>query len=105
MKENKKTDRMNVRVSQKELAEIKKKADKLNMPASTYFRTVALNQRIVIKTDKEMVLKIRYIGDNINRIAHQLNMHSDDLTIADAYSQMEEYKQMLKCILDDIVKK
>jgi hypothetical protein len=32
-------------------------------------------------------------------------MHSDDLTIADAYSQMEEYKQMLKCILDDIVKK
>ena len=104
MKE-KKTDRMNVRVSQKELAEIKKKANKLNMPVSTYFRTAALNQRIVIKTDKEMVLKIRDIGDNINRIAHQLNMHSDDLTIADAYSQMEKYKQTLQCILDDIAKK
>lgn len=107
MKENK-TTRIPVKISNSEKEEIRDRAKKLGMTVSAYMRTSALNQRIIIKTDKEMVRQIRYIGNNINQIAHQYNMRGenlDGLTIADAYMQMEEYKQLLQLIIDEITKK
>jgi len=68
-------------------------------------RKMALNQRFVIKTDKEMVRQIRYIGNNINQIAHQLNMYSDIPIIEKSYKEILEYKEMLQIIIDNIAKK
>jgi len=97
MKENK-TTRIPVKISNSEKEEIRDRAKKLGMTVSAY----------IIKTDKEMVRQIRYIGNNINQIAHQYNMRGENLnglTIVDAYTQMEEYKQLLQLIIDEITKK
>jgi len=105
MKENKKTTRIFVKISFFEKEEIKNRAKELGINMAAYMRNKALNHRIIIKTDKEMVRQIRYIGNNINQIARQLNTYSDGLIIAEAYKQMEEYKQMLQCILNNIENK
>lgn len=107
MKENK-TTRIPVKISNSEKEEIKDRAQKLGMTVSAYMRTAALKQKIIIKTDKEMVRQIKYIGHNINQIAHQYNMRGENLdgiAIVDAYTQMEEYKQLLQLIIDEIAKK
>ena len=107
MKENK-TTRIPVKISNSEKEEIKDRAQKLGMTVSAYMRTAALKQKIVIKTDKEMIRQVKYVGNNINQIAHQYNMRGenlDGLTIVDAYTQMEEYKQLLQLIIDEITKK
>ena len=107
MKENK-TTRIPVKISNSEKEEIKDRAKKLGMTVSAYMRTAALKQKIVIKTDKEMIRQVKYVGNNINQIAHQYNMRGenlDGLTIVDAYTQMEEYKQFLQLIIDEITKK
>jgi len=106
MKENK-TTRILLKISFSEKEEIKDRAQKLGMNVSAYMRTAALKQKIVIKTDKEMVRQIKYIGNNVNQIAHQYNMRGENLdgiAIVDAYKQMEEYKQLLQLIIDEIVK-
>jgi hypothetical protein len=107
MKENK-TTRIPIKISNSEKEDIKNRAKKLGMTVSAYIRTVALKQKIVISTDKQMIRQIKYIGTNINQIAHIYNMRGenlDDLAIVDAYAQMEEYKQLLKLIIDEIEKK
>jgi len=104
MKGNKKIKQMLIKVSESEKNEIKSKSDKLDMNVSSYVRHAALNKRIIIKTDKEMIRQVRYIGNNINQIAHQLNINSDGLLIEEAYIQLKEYKQMLQAIFDNIEK-
>jgi len=107
MKENK-TTRIPVKISNSEKDEIKDRAQKLGMTVSAYMRTAALKQKIIIKTDKEMVRQIKYIGNNVNQIAHQYNMRGENLdgiAIVDAYTQMEEFKQLLQLIINEIAKK
>jgi|GEM_PF-3590636 len=107
MKENK-TTRIPIKISNSEKEEIKDRAKKIGMTVSAYIRTVALKQKIVIKTDKQMIRQIKYIGNNINQIAHIFNIRGenlDDLAIADSYRQMEEYKQLLQLIINVIEKK
>jgi|SRR5665647_765316 hypothetical protein len=104
MKDNNRIARIPVRTTIDEMTEIRKRAKALGISMSSYMRKVALNQRIIIKTDKEMIRQIKYIGNNINQIAHQLNMYSDGLIIADAYKQMEEYKQILESMLNNLKK-
>lgn len=105
MKEEIKMARIEVRITINEQAKIKNKADELSLSVSAYMRKSALNQRIIIKTDKEMVRQIRFIGNNINQIAHRLNINSDILNCFDVYAQMEEYKEILQLIIDNIRKK
>jgi Bacterial mobilisation protein (MobC)./Ribbon-helix-helix protein, copG family. len=107
MKENK-TTRIPVKISYTEKNEIRDRAQKLGMTVSAYMRTAALKQKIIIRTDKEMVRQVKYIGNNVNQIAHQYNMRGENLdgiAIVDAYTQMEEYKQLLQLIMDKIEKK
>ena len=105
MKEEIKMARIEVRITINEQTKIKNKANELGLSVSAYMRKTALNHRIIIKTDNEMIRQIRFIGININQIAHQLNMYSDGLIIADAFKQMKEYKEMLQLIIDNIRKK
>jgi len=105
MKENKKTSRIPVRMTTDEMADIRGRANELGISMSSFMRKAALNQRIIIKTDKEMIRQIHYLGNNINQIARQLNTYSDGLIIADAYKQMEEYKEVLQNMLANISKK
>jgi N-acyl-L-homoserine lactone synthetase len=105
MKEVKKIKQILIKISEIEKDEIKRKSKDLGLNMSDYIRKSALNKRIIIKTDKEMVRQIRYVGVNINQISRQLNTYSDSIIIAEAYIQMEEYKQMLQTILDNIEKK
>jgi hypothetical protein len=65
----------------------------------------ALNHTIIVKTDKEVARQVRYIGNNINQIARHLNTYSDEAIILTASKQMEEYKELLQIILDNILKK
>ena len=106
MKEVKKTSRFEVRISDQELEEIKKKADALGFKSiSNYLRTTALNHKIIIKTDKDMVRQIRFIGININQIARHLNTYSDEAIILAASIQMDEYKELLQIMLDKMASK
>ena len=105
MKEVKKIKQILIKISEIEKDEIKRKSKDLGLNMSDYIRKSALNKRIIIKTDKEMVRQIRYVGVNINQISRQFNTYSDSIIIAEAYIQMEEYKQMLQTILDNIEKK
>jgi len=105
MKEDNKTSRIWIKVSESEKQEIKNRSNELGVNMSAYMRKMALNQRFVIKTDKEMVRQIRYIGNNINQIAHQLNMYSDIPIIEKSYKEILEYKEMLQIIIDNIAKK
>jgi len=105
MKENKKIEKFLIKVSKLEKEEIRSRSTELGFNMSVYARKMLLGKRIIIKTDKEMIRQIKYVGNNINQIANQLNMRSDDLILADAYLQMEEYKQILQRILDNIEKK
>ena len=105
MKEEIKMARIEVRITINEQTKIKNKANELGLSVSAYMRKSALNQRIIIKTDKEMVRQIQFIGNNINQIAHRLNINSDMLNYFDVYTQMEEYKEILQLIIDNIRKK
>ena len=105
MKDEIKMARIEVRITINEQTKIKNKADELGLSVSAYMRKTALNQRIIIKTDKEMVRQIQFIGNNINQIAHRLNTNSDMLSCFDVYTQMEKYKEMLQLIIDNIRKK
>jgi len=105
MKDEIKMARIEVRITINEQAKIKNKANELGLSVSAYMRRSALNQRIIIKTDKEMVRQIRFIGNNINQIAHRLNINSNILNYFDVYTQMEEYKEILQLIIDNIRKK
>ena len=104
MKDEIKMARIEVRITINEQTKIKNKANELGLSVSAYMRKSALNQRIIIKTDKEMVRQIQFIGNNINQIAHRLNINSDMLNYFDVYTQMEEYKEMLQLIIDKIRK-
>ncbi|ADQ79725.1 mobilization protein [Paludibacter propionicigenes WB4] len=104
MKEEIKMARIEVRITINEQTKIKNKANELGISVSAYMRKTALNHRIIIKTDNEMIRQIRFIGNNINQIAHRLNINSDTLNYLDTYTQMEEYKQMLQLIIDKIRK-
>lgn len=105
MKENKKEARIPVRMTIDEMADIRNRANELGISMSSFMRKAALNQKIIVKTDKEMVRQIRYIGNNINQIAHQLNMYSDVKIIEKTYKEILEYKEMLQIIIDNISKK
>jgi len=105
MKDEIKMARIEVRITINEQTKIKNKANELGLSVSAYMRKSALNQRIIIKTDKEMVRQIQFIGNNINQIAHRLNINSDMLNYFDVYTQMEEYKEILQLIIDNIRKK
>jgi len=105
MKEEIKMARIDVRITINEQTMIRNKADELGLSVSAYMRKTALNYKIIIKTDIQMIRQIKFIGHNINQITHQINMNSDFLKIADVYNQMEEYKQMLQIIIDNIEKK
>jgi hypothetical protein len=105
MKENKKEARIPVRMTIAEMADIRNRANELGISMSSFMRKAALNQKIIVKTDKEMVRQIRYIGNNINQIAHQLNMYSDVKIIEKTYKEILEYKEMLQIIIDNISKK
>jgi len=69
MKEVKKIKQILIKISEIEKDEIKRKSKDLGLNMSDYIRKSALNKRIIIKTDKEMVRQIRYVGVNIIRIA------------------------------------
>jgi len=110
MRENKKSEKILLKIAKSEKEEIKVRANELGMGMSSYIRKMTLNQRIIIKTDKDMIRQIKYVGNNINQIAHQFNMrmndvHFDEFFIQDAYKQMEEYKQILECMLNSLTKK
>lgn len=105
MKENKKNDTILLKIAKSDKDEIRNRATELGMGISSYIRKMALNQRIIVKTDKEMIRQIRYIGNNINQIAHQLNMYSDVPIIEKTYKEIIEYKDMLQIIVDNISKK
>ena len=106
MKEEKKSKALLIKLSEVEKDEIKRKAEALGFKSvSDYVRTTALNHKIVVKTDKDVVRQVRMIGNNINQIARQLNTYSDEGFIYDARKQMDEYKEILQLILDNIKKK
>ena len=106
MKEEKKSKALLIKLSEVEKDEIKRKAEALGFKSvSDYVRTTALNHKIVVKTDKDVVRQVRMIGNNINQIARQLNTYSDEGVIYDACKQMDEYKEILQLILDNIKKK
>lgn len=106
MKEDKKSKALLIKLSEVEKEEIKRKAEALGFKSvSDYMRTTALNHKIVVKTDKDVVRQVRMIGNNINQIARQLNTYSDEVVIYDACKQMDEYKELLQLILDNIKKK
>jgi hypothetical protein len=105
MEKNNRTSRIPVRMTPKDVEQIRFKANELGLTMSSYIRNIALEKHIVIKTDKEMIRQIRYIGNNINQIAHVLNTFADGLIIADAYKQLEEYKAILQHLLEILEKK
>ncbi len=103
MKEEKKSTRIPVKVSELEKEEIKRKAEALGFKSvSNYIRTTALNHTIVVKTDKEVVRQVRIMGNNINQIARQLNTYSEESIIYNSISEIKEFKEILQVILENI---
>jgi len=70
-----KTKRIDIRVSEKELLQIDRQAEKAKMSRSKYLVTVALNKQIIVIEDgKEIARQLSKIGGNINGLkilAHQ----------------------------------
>jgi len=94
--------KLEVRLLQSEKIIIREKAKSVGLGMSSFIRKTALEQRIVNKTDKDMIRQIKYIGNNINQIAHELNTYSDGMIIKEAYKQMEDYKKILSELIEII---
>lgn len=93
-----------IKLSSAEKNEISKKAAKLGLNLSSYVRKMALGEKIIIKTDLEMVRQIRKIGVNINQIAHKINKDASPKNVNIGLVELKNYMDRLDSIIDKIEK-
>ncbi|MPA79927.1 MobC family plasmid mobilization relaxosome protein [Campylobacter coli] len=75
-KKEKKELRKTIRFTQKELEEIKEKANNLNMSFSQYIVYSALNKQLASKKNplyKDLTTQLAKVGNNLNQIAKTCN--------------------------------
>ena len=95
-----KNSRIFIRITAEDKLEIEAKAKSLGCTSSQYIRDVVLNNKIITKTDVEMVFQVRKIGTNVNQIArlcNAMNVVSPD----EIFDKFDGYFLELK----DIIKK
>jgi len=94
-----------IRVSDKEKDVIKKKAKSLGVTISSYMISASLKRKVLTIVDKEAILQLRYIGNNINQIAHVLNADSSlqriSLTLDKLEHNISELENLVKIIRDN----
>lgn len=81
--------RINIRLSEDEFNSISEKSKNQNMTKAHFCRKIILNEKLIPKTDQDLVDQIRRIGININQIAKIANtqnkLNPTDLEKLDAY--------------------
>lgn len=101
---DKKNNRLWIKVSEEQKLQVQRNAQALGISLSSYVRKTALDQKIIGKTDLEMIHQAKKIGYNINQITRELNRYSDGMIISEAYKQMEEYKELLQTLIKELSK-
>jgi hypothetical protein len=99
---DKKNNRLWIKLSEEQKHQVKRNAMSLGLSLSSYVRKTALDEKIIGKTDLEMIHQVKKIGYNINQISRELNRYSDGMIISDAYKQMEEYKELLQALIKEL---
>lgn len=97
-----KDSELHLKLSKADKEKIQKKADKLGLTLSAYVRKKALDDKIIIKTDFEMVRQVRKIGVNINQIAHKINQDPSQNNINLGLSKLEDYIGYLQNIVSKL---
>jgi len=78
------------------------RAKKLGLSVSEYIRRMALNRKITVKTDVEMLMQVRKIGVNINQIARKINMDTSRTNVDTGLRELGNYMEYLRGVLDKI---
>lgn len=98
---NKRTSRLELRLTLEEKDRLFKKAQENDKTIAQYIREVALNDKLVTKTDIQTVIELKRIGNNLNQIAKQINLipHEDNINL-----YLQELHDLLNMI-SEITKK
>lgn len=95
-------NRINFKISSQDRKLLTDRAKKLGLSVSEYIRKTALNKKITVKTDVEMLMQVRKIGVNINQIARKINKDPSSINIGTGLTELENYMRYLQNILDKI---
>ena len=98
--------KIGVRVSEEDYARIKKKAQQANKTISSYSRESLIKGEViqVDKTKPQLLASLGRVGNNINQIALKVNQTGGIRLNEREYRIIEEMRNLLKQIADDIVK-
>lgn len=103
-----KNRRLEIRLSENELAEIDRRAELLRVSRSKYLLQSALHQKIILLDNaeiKKLTRELRKIGTNINQIALLVNTGKIKcIHIDDTKEEIRKIWQELKKLRDDVKK-
>lgn len=91
------------RITKEEKARLLKRVKLEGVSLSTYIRKSILGERIVSKTDIQVVFELKKIGVNINQLAKHINTLPVDDNIIDAIARIDSYIKELKEITGRIL--
>ncbi len=99
-----KDQRYNLRMTQKEKEQIRKKADAVNRPMSEYIIDTALNHKIVVINDLgELITELKALGRNFNQLTTLANMGRIQVvkldefeeTLSEIHSRLREITEVI----------
>jgi len=93
---------VNFKISSEDREILYERAKKLGLSVSEYIRRMALNRKITVKTDVEMLMQVRKIGVNINQIARKINMDTSRTNVDTGLRELGNYMEYLRGVLDKI---
>lgn len=97
------TEFIKLRVTKEEKEKMAEKAKSEGIPLSTLLRKSVLSETIRSNTDVQTVFQLKKIGNNLNQLAHNINMIPTDENIISSLKDIEILIHEIKMVTDKLV--